>query len=149
MDTLQAFISANAAALEELRAFCAALSDSELLTPMPAGWTPASVLVHCAFWDLRAEALIAKWQAEGVGPAPLDTDIINEATRLPFLAIPPREAVRVALAASEAANRAVAALDEALAREILEHGTTLQLDRAEHRRMHMEEITVALAARAH
>lgn len=114
---------------------------------MPAGWTPAAVLAHCAFWDLRAEALIAKWQAEGIGPAPMDTDIINEATRLPFLAIPPREAVRVALAAAEAANRAVAGLDDALRADITANAPTLHLERAEHRRAHMSEIRQALAAR--
>ncbi|MHB9032600.1 MAG: maleylpyruvate isomerase N-terminal domain-containing protein [Anaerolineae bacterium] len=139
-----AFDAANAASLEELRDFCAGLSDAQLQAPMPAGWTPASVLAHCAFWELRAMALVDKWSAEGIGPAPMDIDLVNEATRLPFLAIPPREAVRLFLEAAAAANRAVASLEPAFRDEIREHGTTLNIDRFAHRRKHMREIKAAL-----
>ena len=130
----------NSASLEELRAFGYICTEADLQHPLPAGWTPTAVLVHIAFWDLRATALLAKWQQEGIGDAPLDTDIINDATRLPFLAIPPHRALEVALSAALAANQAVAALSTTLIAEIQEKGTTLHLNRAEYRRMHIEDI---------
>ncbi|MHB1357516.1 MAG: hypothetical protein ACYCZF_16225 [Anaerolineae bacterium] len=133
-------IADNSASLNELRAFGNSLSESDLLHPLQAGWTPASVLVHIAFWDLRAVALLAKWQQEGIGPAPLDTDIINEATREPFLAIPPFRALEVALSAGQAVNQAIATLSPAIIADIREKGTTLHLNRAEHRRMHIQNI---------
>ena len=133
-------IADNDASLNEMRAFGNTCCEADLLHPLEAGWTPASVLVHIAFWDLRAVALLAKWQQEGIGLAPLDTDIINEATREPFLAIPPLKALEVALSAGQAVNQAIATLSTTLIAEIQERGTTLDLNRSEHRRMHIEDM---------
>ena len=144
MPTHEQLIAENCASLDELRAFGNICSEADLQHPLAAGWTPAAVLAHIAFWDLRACALLAKWQQEGIGPAPLDTDIINEATRVPFLAIPPQRALEVALSAGLAVNQAIAALSTAQVAEIREKGTTLHLNRAEHRRMHIEDIRAQL-----
>lgn len=133
-------IAENSASLQELRAFGAECSEADLQHPLAAGWTPAAVLAHIAFWDLRATALLAKWRQERIGPAPLDTDIINEATRVPFLAIPPQRALEVALSAGAAVNQAIVALSPTQVAEIQEEGTTLHLNRAEHRRMHIADI---------
>jgi hypothetical protein len=140
MPTQAQLVAENEASLEELRAFAHTLTESDWQHPMPAGWTPASVYVHIAFWDLRAAALLAKWQQEGITPSDQDTDIINEATREPFLAIPPTIALRVTLEAAKAVNRAIAALSPAMITEIQEKGTTVHLNRAEHKRMHIEDI---------
>jgi len=130
----------NEASLEELRVFGNSLSEADWLHPLPAGWTPASVYAHIAFWDLRATALLARWQQEGISPSDQDTDIINEATREPFMAIPPQKALEVTLNAAAEVNRVIAALSPAMVAEILEKGTTVHLNRAEHKRMHIEDI---------
>ena len=140
MPTHEQLNAENSASLEELRAYGDACSNADLQHPLAAGWTPAAVLAHSAFWDLRACALLAKWQQEGIGPSTQDTDIINEATRVPFLAIPPQRALEIALSAGLAVNQAIATLSTAQVAEIREKGTTLHLNRAEHRRMHIEDI---------
>ncbi|MHB9032028.1 MAG: maleylpyruvate isomerase N-terminal domain-containing protein [Anaerolineae bacterium] len=135
----------NTASLEELRTFCATLSPSDLLKPMPAEWTVASVLAHVAFWDLRAEALFRRYRREGFHPSAYDADPINDATRPLFRLIPPEEAVTAVIKAAEGVNAALQALDPALVEQL---GTlaaeTVSLDRADHRREHIEEIRTAL-----
>jgi hypothetical protein len=140
MLTQEQLTAENSASLEELRAFALSLPEADWIHPMNAGWTPASVLAHIAFWDLRAVALLAKWQEEGIGPSDQDSDIMNEASRVPFLAIPPQQAVEVALSAAAAVNRAIASLSPAMIAEIQLKGTTLHLNRAEHKRRHIEDI---------
>jgi hypothetical protein len=140
MPTYKELNAENSASLDELRAFSSELNDTDMQQPLAAGWTPASVLVHIAFWDLRATALLAKWLQEGIGLSTQDTDIINEATRVPFLAIPPQKALEVALHAGLAVNQAIAALSPKLVVEIQGKGTTLHLNRAEHQRMHIADI---------
>jgi hypothetical protein len=93
-----AYSSENSAALEQLKTYLAGLSEAELSQPMPAGWTPAAVLGHLAFWDQRALTLIEKWEKSGIEPSPIDSDVVNEATRGLCLAIPPHAALEAALA---------------------------------------------------
>lgn len=140
MTTANRYVQENAAALDELRAFVAGASDADLVHPMNAGWTVSSVMAHMAFWEIRATTLIALWQREGVGPSPLDTDLVNEVTRPLCLAIPPRAAAELALSSAETVNQAIAQLDPALMADIEQRGTTVVLNRALHRRKHLAEI---------
>jgi hypothetical protein len=68
------YVEANAREREHLAALADRLTDVELSRPMEAGWTAAGVLAHLAFWDLRALALLRKWQSEGIGPSPMDKE---------------------------------------------------------------------------
>ncbi len=140
----QPYVVENAAAREHLAALVNRLSDQQLGQPLEAGWTVSAVLAHLAFWDRRALILIEKWKKEGVGPSPMDTDIVNEVVRGLCLAIPPRPAVDLALSAATALDRAIEQLSPEMAREIEAVGTTVRLDRARHRRAHLDEIKAAL-----
>jgi hypothetical protein len=134
----------NSAAREQLKAYITGLTEAELNHPMPAGWTVAAVLGHLAFWDIRALTLIAKWQKEGIGSSPIDTDIINEATRPLCLAIPPLAAVELVITAADAVDQAINALNLEMITEIETNGKTVLLNRSKHRRMHMAEIAQVL-----
>jgi hypothetical protein len=139
-----AYEAENNAGRAELSALIARLTDAQLSHPMPAGWTVAAVLAHLAFWDQRALILLRQWKARGVEPSPIDTHVINEVTRVLFLAIPPRTAAELALTCAEAIDREIASLDPVLLAEVETRGTTVLLDRAHHRRVHIAEIVQAL-----
>src|SRR5689334_10977175 len=134
MPTDRSYVALNDASRKRLEAFIRRASDADLARAMPAGWTVAGVLAHVAFWDERATLLAERWEREGKAPAPLveaDVDWINDAPKPMFLAVPPRRAAELALAAAEAVDRKVAALsDEIIARNV-SAGSPLNLLRAE------------------
>jgi hypothetical protein len=139
-----ALVKSNQRLLERLEQLAATVSDEGLLHPMDAGWTVASVLAHLAFWDHRACILIEKWKKEGIGESPLDTDLVNEVTRYFFLALPPREALRLALESARAIDQTLVSLDPAFLEAIATRGLAVQIDRGRHRGAHLDEIERAL-----
>jgi PAS domain-containing protein len=144
MTSEPAFISENTAEREHLAAFLNQLTEAELAHPMEAGWTVSAVLTHLAFWDYRALILIEKWKKHGIGPSPIDTDLVNEATRPLCLAVPPRAAVEMVLASAQMIDQAIAELSPEMVVAIDTNGKTVRLNRALHRRTHIEEIKKAL-----
>lgn len=138
------YVKTNTDEREHLAALVNRLTVAELSRPLAAGWTAAGVLAHLAFWDLRALTLLRKWQQEGIGPSPIDTDVVNEATRELCNAIAPRVAAQLALAAAAALDEAIAQLDRPQLAAVETGGTTVHLDRAAHRRLHLGEIEQAL-----
>ena|SRR5215831_15555574 len=124
------------------------LSDADLQTPLGGGWTVAVALAHIAFWDRRAAALVKLWQqrgsvqtySEGVDTA----DIINEAATPTWQALPPRAAANEALAAADAADRALDQGGAALVERIMAAGPPINPARAIHRAEHLDQIEQAL-----
>jgi hypothetical protein len=147
MDTLEDLIKDNTAEYTHLRQVIERLSDADLAIPLEAGWTVSAVLAHLAFWDQRAIMLIGRWKKEGVGPSPIDTDIVNEATRSLCLAIQPRQAAGLAAALAGEVDKVVAGLTPEMVAAIQAKGTTVKLRRADHRRTHLGEIETVLAGR--
>jgi len=139
------FIAKNNAERQNLFAFARGLSAEDLRHPMEAGWTVSAVLAHVAFWDLRALTLIQKWQNEAMAPSPVDTDVVNEATRRLCLAIEGRAAVEMACSAAESVDQAIAQLSPEMVKSIQTIATNVRLERAAHRRQHIAEIQHALA----
>jgi hypothetical protein len=141
---IRSTIEKNRSEHEILARLVSRLTDAELARPLEAGWTAAAALAHLAFWDARAILLIEKWNREGIGPSPADTDIINDSAKELCLAIPPRKAAELAVRKSLEINRVI----ENLAPEIIERiqaiGTAVHLTRYEHKRMHLEEIERAV-----
>ncbi|MBN2084606.1 MAG: maleylpyruvate isomerase N-terminal domain-containing protein [Anaerolineales bacterium] len=137
-------IRENTAEHVRLADLAAGLTDEELARPVDAGWTVAALLAHLAFWDARAILLIEKWKREGIGPSPVDVDIINDAARDLCLAIPPRAAAELAVKKSLEINQTIEALTSEMVEGIQTIGTAVHLTRSEHKRMHLEEIERAL-----
>lgn len=138
------YVAQNQEQLERLRRLLEQLSDDDLSHELPDGWTVSDALSHLAFYDRRAQVLLERFAREGVFASPYDYDTINAV--LPHLTrrIPPREVAAEALAAAEAADRAAAATPEALVEEI-RRLNQVKLERAEHRRSHLDDIEAALA----
>ena len=140
----QSYISENAAEREHLKSLANRLTDEELARPLDAGWTVSAVLAHLAFWDQRALVLIKKWEKDGIGPSPTDTDVVNEATRLHCLAIPPRAAAELAISCAQNIDQVIERIGPDMAADIERIGKTVRLDRAHHRRDHLGQIEKAL-----
>jgi hypothetical protein len=132
---------------ERLRALIARLSDQDLSRPMPAGWTIAGVLAHIGFWDARAIYWLDKW-AKGAAPTPYEpenTEAVNESAKPLCLALPPRDAAKLAMRLAEEADGKVRALsDSMLAKIRATGGPPFNLSRAIHRKEHLDEINSVL-----
>lgn len=138
------YVDDNKVEHEHLIRLSSELTESQLLHPMPAGWTVAAVLAHLAFWDQRGLVLLEKWAKEGIGPSPIDTDVVNEVTRILCLAIPPRVAVQLTIDCAAKIDAAIERLPPQFAAEVMEKGKTVRLNRADHRRTHLGEIEKVL-----
>jgi hypothetical protein len=147
MYIIEEIIKDNAAEYVQLKKLVERLNDDDLNIPLEDGWTVSAVLAHLAFWDQRAITLIGKWEKEGVGPSPIDTDIVNEATRSLCLAIQPRKAAELAVAFAGQLDETIANLTPEMLEAIQTRGTTVKLRRADHRRTHIGEIEKVLEGR--
>src|SRR5258708_13971279 len=146
----RSYAAENARELERLRALVSTLSDQDLGSMVNENWTVAGVLGHMAFWDGRALFLAGKLQRDGAF-TPSDTepesgDWINDSTRRPIHALPPRQAAEVALRIAEETDQLIASLSPELAVTI-DATSPLNPWRAHHRGEHLDEIAAALAAR--
>jgi len=140
----------NDAERTRLIALVARLTDDDLATPMPAGWTVAGVLAHLAFWDARAKRLIEKWEG-GTPPSEVDrewddVDVVNDAAKPLCLALPPRVAADLAVRLARETDASVAGMSDELIRQMEEIGDIFYLARAAHRREHLDEIESILAS---
>ena len=145
MDTTSEHVAQNREQLERLRRLVARLSDDDLRRELPDGWTVADALAHLAFYDRRAQILLERFAREGVFASPYDYETINAA--LPHLTrrIPPREIAAEVLAAAEAADHAAATTPATLVEEI-RRLNQVKLERAEHRRSHLDDIEALLGS---
>ena len=140
------FLAENAAALEQLRDVIDRLSDADLGKPLGEGWTVAAALAHLAFWDRYGLAALQTWQRTGQPPRTGEAADINDGALPIWLALPGREAARLALEAAEAIDRQVAALPDALVEAVTTAARTRLLYRSLHRRDHLEQIARALGS---
>jgi hypothetical protein len=97
------------------------------------------------FYDQRALVLLARWKKDGIAPSPLDVDVVNDASRPLFNAVAPREMKRLVVAAAEAIDAAIDALDPQYLSRIETEGKPVRLNRAAHREHHLGQIEKALA----
>jgi len=142
------FVTANSAERVRLQNLVRRLTDAELAGPMPGGWTVAGVLGHLAYWDQRILTLLERCDKDGRAfPEPIrddDVDWINDAGKPMLLALPPRAAADLTVAIAEAVDaRAASVSAEFLVRNAAA-GSPINLDRAHHRRLHLDEIERAL-----
>ena len=145
----RSYVAKNGAARQRLEKFVASCSDTDLAHPMPAGWTVAAVLVHLAFWDNRIQLLLDRWPTENVPPPALseDVDWINDAAKPMQLALSPRRAAELTVASAQTVDRTLQGLSDDMLSRIIQSNAPLNLDRAEHRNQHLDEIEAALRRR--
>lgn len=139
------FVIENKRERERLKKLVNKITDEELnLVIYKEGWTIAVVLAHLAFYDERRRFLLRKWKRKGVTPSPHDEYVINN-TLLPFLlAIPPREAANLAVHTAKALDRELEEASDEIIVGIKALRDRHALNRAIHRKMHLDEIEVFL-----
>lgn len=137
------FDARNRAATERLRDVAARLSDGELAHPVGEHWTVGVVYAHIAFWERRVMYVLDKTEQDGAVFIP-DLDVFVNDLSLPlWLAIPPREAVRIAIENAEELDRRLAAYPPALLEAV--YATNPRwVERALHRGEHLDEAEAAL-----
>ena len=134
------FVSENAKERERMRSLSKRLTDEELSLYLCNGWTIAVVFAHLSFWDQRSLFLMRKWKKSGVEPSPIDIDITNDSLLSQWLAIPPREAVNLAISSAEAIDREFKEASPDLIAEIEGLGEKFRLYRSIHRKLHLDQI---------
>jgi len=135
---------ANRAATERIRAF-ERLTDRELRRPVGQHWTVAILLAHLAFWDRRALDTLDRTEQAGAVTSP-DVDVVANDLSLPlWAAIPPRDAVRLAIEAAEALDRRLEVYPAELVAAVLV-ARPRWIRRHLHRNEHLDEADAALPA---
>ena len=143
----QPFVAENTRERERLIDLVARLTDEELSLSLNMGWTIASAFAHLAFWDQRAWVLMRRWKQSGVAQSPVDDDVTNDALLPLCLAIPPRVAANLAIAAAEAIDHELEQASAELIADIASLGDKFRLGRSIHRRMHLDQIEVGLCSK--
>ncbi len=142
----RSFVIGNDRERKRLRLLVERITDEELNLQMWEGWTIAAALAHLAFWDLRAAVLMQKWQETGVGPSPIDDDIMNDALLPLCLSIPPRVGASLAVTAAEAIDLELEKASDPLIADIGKLGDRFRLYRSDHRKIHLDQIETLLQA---
>jgi hypothetical protein len=143
----RSYVSENEAERARLRAVVDRLTDADLARPMSEDWTVGVGLMHLAFWDGLALAKFEEWERTGEVQIPPMRDMVDGINRamLPWWrTIAPAQIRHAVVAAAKAVDRKAQTLPAPIIEAIL----TLRprsLERAIHRRQHLNQIERALA----
>jgi hypothetical protein len=143
----RSYVEANRRSLARMRTFVDTVTDDDLRTGMPAGWTVSAVLGHLAFWDQRVQVVLDMIEA-GVKPPPYDegsVDWINDTAKRFLIAMEPRALARLAVEIATRTDERVANLSDELLDEATQRWFTER--RCDDRNEHLDEIDQALATR--
>ena len=139
----RSFVELNRASTIRMRELAERLSDTELQTCVGEHWTIAVVFAHLAFLDRRALYVLDATERAGQVINP-DFDIFVNDLALPlWVAIPPREAVRICLETAEALDKRLEMYPPDLL-ELVRAEYKRYLFRAYHRNEHLDEAEAAL-----
>ena len=139
----RSFVDLNRASTQRIRDLAARLSDAELQHPVGEHWTVAIAFAHLAFWDRRVLHLLAETEHAGKLTIPEIDVVVNDLSLPLWAAIPPREAVRIAIETAEALDRRLEEFSPALLEEIFNYSKRWVI-RALHRGAHLDEAEAAL-----
>ena len=143
MSVDRSFIELNRAATERMRVLATRLTDDELRHPVGQHWTVAIVFAHLAMLDRRALWVLDATERAGQVVNPDYNIFVNDVVLPLMAAIPPREAVRLALEAAEAVDKRLEAFPSDLV-ELIRTEYKRYLFRAYHRNEHLDEAEAAL-----
>ena len=142
----RSFVEKNRSATKRIRDLATSLSDEQFNHPVDEHWTVGVVFAHLAFWDRRVMAVLDASEREGKAST-LDIDIVANEVSLPlWLAIPPREAARLAVENAEQLDQRL----EAFSPELIEQIAAFKInfvERSRHRDGHLDQAEEALKAK--
>lgn len=141
----RSYIELNRASRDRMRSLADRLSDEEMLTKVGEHWTVAIVYAHIAWWDRRVMYVLDMTEKDGRLFIPEIDIFVNDLSLPLWAAIPPREAVRIAMENAEALDKRLEAYPEALLGEIFNYNKRWVI-RALHRNEHLNEADTTLNA---
>jgi hypothetical protein len=141
----RSFIERNQASTQRIRDLTARLSDDDLKRRVGEHWTVAVALIHLAFWDRRVLIVLDNTQREGKVVPPDLGIIVNDISLPIWLAVPPREAVRLAIETAEEIDKRLEEYPPDLLEQVGEFNMRYVI-RALHRGEHLDEVDQALSA---
>ncbi len=141
----RSFVEQNRASTDRIREM-GKLSDDALNTPVGEHWTVSILLAHVAFWDLRVLFVLDKTEQDGKLFAHQADADVNDYSLPLMSAIPPREAVRLAVEAADALDRRLEAYPPGLLEELYQYNQRW-VYRSLHRNDHLDEAAAALQQR--
>ncbi len=136
---------ANHAATERIRSLGARLSDDDLRRRVGDHWTVAITLAHLAFWDRRALDALDRTAREGKVIELVIDLVVNDLSLPLWAAIPPREAIRLAVEAAQAVDARVDDYPSELVEAVMGYYPRW-IRRSAHRNEHLAETEAALSA---
>lgn len=140
------FVERNRASTERIRSLAARLSDEEMLTPVGEHWTVGVALAHIAWWDRRVMYVLDMTERDGKLFVPEIDIFVNDLSLPLWLAVPPREAARIAIETAETLDRRLEDYPPALLEEIYNFNQRWVV-RELHRGQHLDEVDAALRSR--
>ena len=139
------YVSANDAERARLDALLSRLTDRDLALTLPNGLSVAATLVHLAFWDRYAQSALESYRDSGFVDSQTNFEAINSALLVLAAAIPVSQVIEMARAAAQAVDAEAEAVSPELARTIEDAGKRRTLERAQHRRVHVDQIEQRLS----
>lgn len=133
----------NRASTLRMRALAGRLSAVQLRTPVGADWDVAIVFAHLAFWDRRVEYVLDMTEQDGKLFIPEIDIFVNDLSLPLWAAIPPHDAVRIAIEAAEHLDRRMESYPPGLLQVIFVYNKRW-VDRSLHRGEHLDEVEAGL-----
>jgi hypothetical protein len=138
-----AYKDLNRASRERIHALADRLSDEELLTRVGEHWTVGVVFAHLAWWDRRVIYVLDMTEKNNKLFIPEIDIFVNDLSLPLWLAVPPREAARIAIETCETLDKRLEEYNPAMLEEIYNYNKRWVV-RALHRNEHLDEVEVAL-----
>ena len=142
----RSFVELNRASRERMQTLAGRLSDEELQTKVGEHWTVGIVYAHIAWWDRRVMYVLDMTEKDGKLFIPQIDIFVNDLSLPLWAAVPPREAVRIAMENAEALDKRLEEYPQALLEEIYNYNKRWVV-RALHRGEHLDEADAALNRR--
>ena len=139
----RSFIELNRASRERMRTLAERLTDKEMLTKVGEHWTVAIVYAHIAWWDRRVMYVLDMTEKDGKLFIPEIDIFVNDLSLPLWAAVPPREAVRIAIENAEALDKRLEEYPPVLLEEIYTYNKRWVI-RALHRGEHIAEAETAV-----
>ena len=139
----RSFIELNRASRERMHILADRLTNEEMLTKVGEHWTVGIVYAHIAWWDRRVIYVLDMTEKDGRLFIPEIDIFVNDLSLPLWAAVPPREAVRIALETADTLDKHLEDYPPVLLEEIYNYNKRWVI-RALHRNEHLTEAVVAV-----
>ena len=139
----RSYIELNRTSRDRMQTLAGRLTDEQLLTKVGEHWTVGIVYAHIAWWDRRVMYVLDMTEKDSKLFIPEIDIFVNDLSLPLWAAVPPREAVRIAMETAEELDKRLEEYPPALLEEIFDYNKRWVV-RALHRNEHLDEAGAAL-----